>query len=53
MATIGYALIQKSRGISCDVMLTYDQANWLGKWERLTNPVRPPGKYAKLKSLSG
>lgn len=45
MATIGCTLIQKSWGISCDVMLTYDQSNWLGKWERLTKPVRPPGKY--------
>ena len=36
MATIGCTLIQKSWG---------DQANWLGRWDRLKHPVRPPGKY--------
>lgn len=45
MATIGCTLIQKSWGISCDVMLSFDQGNQFGRWDRLKNPVRPPTKY--------
>ncbi|HMS09947.1 MAG TPA: hypothetical protein PKE66_10720 [Pyrinomonadaceae bacterium] len=45
MVTIGCTLIQKSWGLSCDVMLAYDQGNWLGRWDRLKHPVRPPTKF--------
>jgi hypothetical protein len=47
MASIGCTLVNKNRGVYCEVSLTYSQGQYIGRWDRLKNSVRSPGKYTK------